>query len=62
AHPAACDAVAELLGCEDGWQQQGTSALPSAGGARALGTTGRSATATTADLAVGRPRRAVPVS
>ncbi len=36
AHPVACDAVAELLGCEDGWQQQGTSALPSAGAGAAL--------------------------
>ncbi|MFF5608184.1 hypothetical protein ACFY65_17690 [Streptomyces cellulosae] len=36
AHPAACDAVAGLLGCEDGWQQDGTSALPPGGAGAAL--------------------------
>ncbi|MFK4018247.1 DUF5682 family protein [Streptomyces albogriseolus] len=36
AHPAACDAVAELLGCEDGWQQHGPSALPPGGAGAAL--------------------------
>lgn len=30
AHPAACDAVAGLLGCEDGWQRHGTPASPGA--------------------------------
>ncbi|MFZ4191627.1 hypothetical protein [Streptomyces pseudogriseolus] len=30
AHPATCDAVAELLGCEDGWQQHDTPARPGA--------------------------------
>ncbi|MFJ8900389.1 hypothetical protein [Streptomyces sp. NPDC102370] len=33
AHPSACDGVAGLLGCEEGWQQQGTSAVPHAGAA-----------------------------
>lgn len=30
AHPATCDAVAELLGCEDGWQQHDAPARPGA--------------------------------
>ncbi|CCK26174.1 hypothetical protein BN159_1795 [Streptomyces davaonensis JCM 4913] len=29
AHPATCDAVAELLGCEAGWEESGASAAPS---------------------------------
>jgi hypothetical protein len=36
AHPAACDAVAGLLGCKDGWQQDGTSALPPGGAGAGL--------------------------
>ncbi|MGB9993093.1 hypothetical protein ACPMJQ_00680 [Streptomyces pseudogriseolus] len=30
AHPATCDAVAELLGCEDGWQQHDAPTRPGA--------------------------------
>ncbi|MEV7411860.1 hypothetical protein AB0O04_28935, partial [Streptomyces althioticus] len=33
AHPAACDAVAGLLGCEDGWQRLGPSPVPHTGAA-----------------------------
>ncbi len=29
AHPATCDAVAELLGCDAGWEEAGAPAAPS---------------------------------